>query len=154
MAVYYKGNIVTPIIQKTTLFRKLVDRSITEVTAEDLQGVTSIGSYAFLSCNSLTSIEIPSSVTSIGSSAFQYCSSLTNIELPSSLTSISDYAFRGCSSLTIITINSKIPPTLSNANAFDNTNNCPIYVPAESVETYKTATNWSSLASRIQAIPE
>ena len=40
-----------------------------------------------------------------------------------------------------------------NSNAFDNTNNCPIYVPAESVSAYQSAPNWSTHASRIQAIP-
>jgi len=37
-------------------------------------------------------------------------------------------------------------------SAFDSTNNCQIYVPAASVDAYKAATNWSSYASRIQAI--
>ena len=35
---------------------------------------------------------------------------------------------------------------------FNDTNDCPIYVPSESVEAYKAATNWSYYASRIQAI--
>lgn len=153
MAVYYKGNIVTPIIQKTTLFRKLVDRSITEVTAEDLRGVTSIGGSAFYNCINLTDITIPDSVTSIGNNAFYYCSRLTSATIGNSVTSIGAMAFNGCSNLTSITINATTPPTLSNVNAFSNTNNCPIYVPSASVDTYKAATNWSSLASRIQAIP-
>ena len=41
--------------------------------------VTSIGGYAFWGCNSLTSVNIPSSVTSIGEGAFAGCSSLKSI---------------------------------------------------------------------------
>ena len=41
--------------------------------------VTSIGSYAFCNCTSLTSITIPDSVTSIGEYAFALCDSLTDV---------------------------------------------------------------------------
>ena len=41
--------------------------------------VTGIGSYAFTSCASLTSVMIPSSVASIGTFAFGKCTSLTAI---------------------------------------------------------------------------
>ena len=44
------------------------------------------------------------------------------------------------------------PPTLASSSAFDNQNNAPIYVPDESVDDYKTATNWVSLANRIFSI--
>ena len=43
------------------------------------EGVTSIGSYAFDDCKSLTSVTIPDSVTSIGVGAFASCTSLTGI---------------------------------------------------------------------------
>ncbi len=66
--------------------------------------VTSIGSYAFEDCTSLTSITIPDSVTSIGGSAFYNCTSLTSITIPESVTSIGHGAFEGCTSLTSITI--------------------------------------------------
>lgn len=68
----------------------------------DGKAVTSIGSYAFHECSSLTSIELPGSVTSIGAGAFSGCSGLTSIELPEGVTSIRYSAFSGCSSLTSI----------------------------------------------------
>ena len=43
------------------------------------EGVTSIGSYAFFYCTSLTSVTIPDSVTSIGDGAFASCTSLAGI---------------------------------------------------------------------------
>jgi len=123
---------------------------LTSVTI--LDSVTSIGGSAFESCTGLTSCTIGSGVTSIGEYAF-YGSSLTSIDIPSGVTSIEPYAFYNCDSLTSVTVNAITPPTLGNTNAFNNTNNCPIYVPAESVATYKAATGWSTYASRIQAIP-
>ena len=41
-------------------------------------------------------------MTSISSYAFQDCTSLTSINLPESLTSIGQYAFSGCTSLKTI----------------------------------------------------
>ena len=66
--------------------------------------ITEIPPAAFISCDTLENINIPSSVTSIGSQAFDRCSSLVSITIPSSVTSISDYAFDRCSSLTEINV--------------------------------------------------
>jgi hypothetical protein len=74
-------------------FTSLVDRSITEVTAEDLNGVTSIGNHTFYYCVNLTSVEIPSSVTNIDTYAFYNCKSLTSIPISDTITSIGNYAF-------------------------------------------------------------
>ena len=75
---------------------------VKKVVIED--GVTSIGSYAFQNCRSLTNITIPNSVTSIGNSAFEWCSSLSSVTIPDSVTSIGEVAFYNCSDLTSITI--------------------------------------------------
>ena len=135
-------------------FKNLVDRSITSVTADMLAGVTSIGMMAFAACISLESIEIPNNVISIGFGAFTMCG-LTSITIPSSVTSIDAQAFSGCSSLESVTVLATTPPTLSEQNVFYETSqNLVIYVPAESVNTYKEASGWSDYESKIQAISE
>lgn len=60
--------------------------------------------YAFDGCNSLTSINIPSSVTSIQAYAFEGCSGLTSITIPTGVTSIAYKLFYKCSSLKNVTL--------------------------------------------------
>ena len=122
------------------------------LTEVSFPNATSIGSSAFDSCRSLTSVSFPNA-TSIGSSAFYSCRSLTSVSFPEA-TSIGQYAFRSCSSLTTIYVgtNTSTVCTLSNTNAFnDCTKLTNIYVPNSLVDGYKSATNWSSYASKIQS---
>jgi hypothetical protein len=66
--------------------------------------VTGIGGGAFVGCDSLTNIILPSSLVSIGVSAFAGCSSLIGITIPAYVTSIGDDAFYGNAALTAITV--------------------------------------------------
>ena len=114
--------------------------------------VTTIGDYAFYYCSGLTTVTISDSITTIGNKAFSNCSGLTTVTISDSVTTIGDYAFSNCRGLTSVTILATTPPSLG-SNVFKSTNSCPIYVPAESVDAYKAATNWMELSYRIQAIP-
>ena len=67
-------------------------------------GVTTIGDFAFASCNRLTNVTIPDSVLTIGDSAFQACTDLTIVTIPNGVISIGDEAFDYCQGLTSITI--------------------------------------------------
>lgn len=163
--------IIGDCITSIDLFAFSQCESLTNVTIPN--SVTSIGVAAFNSCFSLAAIDIPSGLTSIAEGAFYQCISLSNITIPSGVTSIGNMAFTDCESLTSVTIPSGVtnigqqafyyclglqsitclattPPTLG-SSAFAQTHNVPIYVPATSVNTYKSA--WSDYSSRIQAIP-
>ena len=95
---------------------------------------------------------IPDSVTSIGTMAFSECYKLSSIIIPNNITSIGYSAFDQCSELFSITSLNTTPPTLGEYVFSDISEDYTIYVPAESVDTYKTA--WSDYADHITAIVE
>ena len=139
--------------------------------------LASIGNYAFFHCHSLQSIAFPSSMRTIGNESFEYCSSLSSVTFSEGLTSIGSGAFMECPSLTSVTIPSTVtyigtsafsarsssmteftclatvPPTID-ASALYLTNNCPIYVPDNSVLAYQVADGWSTHSSRIKGLSE
>lgn len=117
--------------------------------------VTSIRNSAFYDCSNLASANFPAA-TSIRNSAFDSCSSLTSADFPAA-TSIGNSAFVECPGLTslILRVTTQVC-TLSNTNAFNNTpiksGTGYIYVPAALVDSYKTATNWTTYANQFRAL--
>ena len=112
--------------------------------------IEGIGNNAFYGCYNLRHITIPPSVKSIGSGTFTYSDSLSSITIPSSVTSIGNNAFASCRGLSQIHFLSTTPPTLGGTSVFKNiASDCKIYVPTASLQSYKTATNWSSYASKM-----
>lgn len=113
--------------------------------------ITKINDYAFTSCTKLTSIEIPESVTSIGANAFSFCYELTSVEIPESVTSIGGSAFNYCKKLDTVIMKPIKPPTItvSTYGSTFPTNVAIFIVPKGYGDVYKSATNWSTLASKI-----
>lgn len=70
--------------------------------------ITSIQDSAFRSCQSLTSVTIPSSITSIGRGAFGLCKSLTSVSVPNTITTIEANTFSHCISLKSFSIPSSV----------------------------------------------
>ena len=122
---------------------------LTSVTIPN--SVTSIGVGTFRRCSGLTSVTIPNSVTSIGDFAFEKCSSLTSVTIPNSVSSIGFSAFNGCSGLTSVTCEASNPPHCYYNDFYYFDKSIPVYVPANSIETYKKAENWKDFTN-IQAI--
>lgn len=101
----------------------------------------------------ITSITIPNGTTQIGDYAFAYCQSLTSATIPSSVTNIGNNVFSNSHLLESVTVEVVTPPNLGVGVFTGNSSNLVIYVPAESVDTYKTGWGWSNYADKIQAIP-
>jgi hypothetical protein len=107
--------------------------------------VTYIGNKSFQNCIYLKSIVIPDSVKGIGNSAFAYCSGLTSAVIPNSVASIGYTAFYGCYGLKQITNLATTPQAVMVSEGWFNgvnTSSVKLYVPAQSLDAYKTADIW------------
>lgn len=96
----------------------------------------------------ITTVNIANGITSIGKIAFYNCV-ITSVTIPGSVTNINDLAFADCSQLMTVVCKSANPPTLG-LDILKNIEGFTIYVPAESVDTYKY--KWSAYADKIQPI--
>lgn len=93
-------------------------------------------------------------ITSIPQFSLWNYSSLKSLRISSLVSSIGKQAVYGCAGLSHIICEAVTPPTLGDNAVFDNTGDCPIYVPDSSVDAYKAANYWSEYASRIKPISE
>ena len=128
--------------------------ALTSVTIPN--SVIEIQSTTFSGCTNLTSVTIPNSITRIGYGAFKKCSALCSITIPNSVLSLGGAVFDGCSSLTAITCEASTPPycDYSDLHCFNGIYKyVPLYVPANSIDTYKTADSWKDFTI-IQAIQD
>ncbi len=113
-------------------------------------GVTSIGNKAFRGCETLVGIHISDSVTTIGEMAFDYCIALTDVTIGNSVKMIGAFAFDACKSLSEAYCKPITPPSLGqDPFGFPSPTVSKIYVPAGSINAYKTASDWRYLKNKI-----
>lgn len=124
-------------------------------------GVESIKYATFFECSAMTSITLSNTLKTIDNDAIKFCRSLPSLTLPASLTSIGKHAFAYGNALRTVTCLATTPPafhdsgeTGTGGNSGDIFYGCSnlatIYVPAASVNAYKSA--WPLYADKIQAI--
>jgi len=109
------------------------------------EDVTRIGNWAFYNCHVLQNIEIPEGLTEIGDGAFYGCTYLNNLSIPASVRSIGDNAFALCSKLGRMDVDAMLPPVVEDKTFYEVSTEAPVYVPDESIDTYKSHVVWGRL---------
>lgn len=161
---------------------KVIDYACAKLTSlktVNLPKCTWIGLYTFQDCSTLHTVNAPL-CTNVSAYAFRYCYELSNLNLPkvgsiligsfqnnyalqkadfAVVKSIAQNSFASCSSLTALILRkSDAICTLANTSAFTGTpianGTGYIYVPRVLIETYKSATNWSTYASQFRALED
>lgn len=120
----------------------------------------SVGNYFLGSCYIISELEFPALKT-VGSNFLSYCKALTKIDF-GSLSNIPEGSFISCSALTAVILRSTTPttvqeyPTNTYGGPFGDSAapNAYIYVPSDLLSTYKAATGWKRMSSRIRAIED
>lgn len=116
--------------------------------------VTSIGASGLQNCTGLIYLILPKCYT-LYSTAVQGCTKLTTVDLggtPSSSQGfIRQSGFSGCTKLATLILRGNAVWALSNINNFTNTcfasgkTGGTLYVPRALIDSYKAATNWSTI---------
>lgn len=163
---------------RVTEFRRYAFYRCNNLTKISAINVKTIGQFACSECTALKEINFPKAST-VGQSVFVGCASLINAEFPfitilysntfngctsfkklkcDSLKTINALALSDCTNFDTLILKSNSICNLVNKNAISDTmiarGKGYIYVPSALVNSYKTATNWSTYASQFRAIED
>jgi len=141
-------SIVIPANVKTIEDNVFVNcKSLKQIT---FLGAETIGDGVLTNCTNLETVILNEGLVSIGKDFIDGCTSLKSITYPSTLTSIGEY-YSTNKKIEKVIFKSITPPTITK-DILNTT--CKIYVPDEALETYKTATYYSTHASQFYPLSE
>ena len=126
------------------------------LTTLEEDGAATLGQYALYKNTGLTSVKFPS-LTTLSANSLQDCSNLTTVDIGGRCTI--NAAFSGCSKMdALILRNTSGTCTLNSSSALSGSKIATgfggVYVPSSLLSTYKSASNWSTLASNIYPIED
>lgn len=173
----FKGCVSLPSLKLPTTVRTIGTGAFKEckaLTKINLpEGMKTISDKTFYNCVLLPEISIPSSITTIGSEAFYNCAAIELLDLPNSVEKIGKNAFSQCVNLNFATVGTGVKTIESgafancsmlkafyclatdvpntNTNSFDGSmpESITLYVPDESVASYKSQSPWKSFATTL-----
>ena len=134
-----------------------VFRYATYLRTVDMPKLRKLEQFLFMGDTAFETATFPK-VASVAGQAMESCSALTYVDLPI-CNRIDAKGFNKCSSLeTLILRKSDGICTLANVSAFTSTpiesGTGYVYVPSALVDSYRTATNWSTYANQFRAIED
>lgn len=152
----------------------IINRTITEIKSD----VSIVGDHVFYTCKELVSAEFPNA-TKINANALRDCIRLVSVSIPNAkdlmgssfrgdqnikkldlpkVEKLYTNVFTGCTRLETIIFRANKVCSMSNDNILSDTPIADgtgyVYVPSALVDSYKTATNWSTYADQIRAIED
>lgn len=128
----------------------------TQVTSLHLPALTTISAYSFYNCTTLEDVNFPC-LTEIPANGFREYGGVVRADF-SVLRRIGSNGFYKCTKLETLIIRTDSVCTVVSGTVWTGTPILSgigfIYVPKNLLESYKIATNWSSLATRFRAIED
>lgn len=150
----------------------------TQLSDIDLPNVKTVPNYTFKNCgfhgavtlyfenfndqsfynNAIEELYLPNVITLNGATyqqgVFAKNTLLRKVDIGANCTKINRADFALCSALETFICRAATPPSLHSESFISTNTTFIIYVPDESVDAYKAASNWSKLATRIKGISE
>lgn len=106
------------------------------------------GSEELRDTRSVTNVVFKRGLKTIASSFANYAYGVSRVVIPDTVTSIASSAFQNCYGCGMIRFLGATPPTVANANTFNNLPvDCVIEVPAGTLATYTSAANYPSAST-------